>query len=249
MEGNFMIGAVRIGAAAFIAAFALTQARAAELTPVAPQPLPPAPPIFYLHVGALGAFFEPDASSTGGGFFNSVAPGGVQIATIGNVAIRPNYTLGLELGYYVTPNLALVLSAGVPPIAHIKVSGFSAAGPIGSNLLGSIRWGPAIVLLRYQFNQFGALQPYVGVGAAYLLNLGNINDGILTNFAVDQNWGFAVQAGAEYMLTPNWGVFVDGKKLFLSTDASGFLLNTTIPIRTHVDLDPWVGSAGITFKY
>lgn len=244
-----MIGAVRIGVAAVFAAFALTQARAADLTPPPPPPPPPSPPIFYVHVGALGAFFDVNASSTGGGFFNNVAPGGVNIATIGNVVIRPNYTLGLEAGYYVTPNLALVLSAGVPPIAHLKVSGFSAAGPLGSNLLGSMRWGPAMVLLRYQFNQFGAFQPYIGAGGTYVLNLGNINDGILTNFAVDQNFGFVVQAGAEYMLTPNWGVFVDGKKIFYSTDASGFLLNTTIPIRTHVELNPWVGSAGITFKY
>jgi outer membrane protein len=249
MEGSFMSGTIRVWAAALIAAFTIARADAAELAPTPPEPLPPPPPLFYLHVGALGVFFQPNFTSTGGGFFNTVAPGGAPLAFIGNGAIAPNYSVALELGYYITPNIALVLSAGVPPVAHLKVSGFSATGLLGSNLLGSVRHGPAMVLLRYQFNQFGAFQPYVGAGAVYLLNLGNINDGILTNLSVDQNWGFVVQAGADWMFTPNWGLFIDGKKLFLNTDASGFLLNTSIPIRTHVQLDPWAASAGITFKY
>lgn len=248
-----MTDSIRIWAGALIAVFTVARADAAELAPTPPEPLPPPPPLFYLHVGALGVFFQPNFTSTGGGFFNTVAPGagpgGGPLAVIGNGAIAPNYTVALELGYYITPNIALVVSAGIPPIAHLKVSGFSAAAALGSNLLGSIRHGPAMVLLRYQFTELGALQPYFGAGAVYLLNLGNINDGILTNLAVDQNWGFVVQAGADWMLTPNWGVFIDAKKLFLSTDASGFLLNTTIPIRTHVQLDPWAVSTGITFKY
>jgi outer membrane protein W len=51
------------------------------------------------------------------------------------------------------------------------------------------------------------------------------------------------------MLTPNWGVFVEGKKLFFSTDAQGFAFPGNVPDRTHVTLDPWVATAGITFKY
>lgn len=253
-----MTGAIRIWAAALIAAFAVARADAAELAPT-PEPLPPSPPLFYLHVGALGVFFEPNFQSTGGGFFNTVAPAGVgpaltPLAVIGNGAIHPDYTLGLEIGYYITPNISLVVSAGVIPIAHLKVSGLGVAPnlggvSLGTNLLGSVRYGPAMFLLRYQFTQFGAIQPYLGAGVVYLLNLGNINDGILTSLSVDQNFGFVLQAGADYMLTRNWGVFIDGKKLFLSTDASGFLLNTTIPIRTHTTLDPWAASVGITFKY
>ncbi|MGH6801621.1 MAG: hypothetical protein ACRECZ_09460, partial [Methylocella sp.] len=60
-----MTGATRIWAAAFIAALAITRADAADLTPP-PEPIPPAPPIFYVHVGAAGVFYSPpDAQSTG----------------------------------------------------------------------------------------------------------------------------------------------------------------------------------------
>jgi outer membrane protein len=255
MEGEFMTG-IKAWAAALVAAVSVaTCADAADLTPT-PEPLPPPPPIFFVHVGALGVFFQPNAQSTGGGFFNTVpAPPAVQPLTgpiltgISNVAIRPSYTLGLEAGYFITPNIAIALSAGVPPIAHLKATGLTIAPTVGTNLLGSVRYGPAMLLAQYHFTNFGAFQPYLGAGAVYLLNFGNINDGLFTNERVDQNFGFVVQAGADYMLTQHWGVYVDAKKLFLSTDVSGNLLNTGIPIRTHVQLDPWAAGAGITFKY
>jgi outer membrane protein len=240
-----MTGAIKLWAAALIAALAITRANAADLTPV-PEPLPPPAPLFYVHVGALGVFTLPDAQSTGGGFFNFLPVLGGQIS---NVAIRPNYTLGLEAGYFITPNIAIALSAGVPPVAHLKATGLNLTGALGTNLLGSVRYGPAMLIAQYHFTNFGPFQPYLGVGAAYVLNFGNISDGILTNLAVDQNFGFVMQAGADWMLTQNWGVYVDVKKVIYSTDVSGDLLNLGIPIRTHVQLDPWAAGAGITFKY
>ncbi|MCI0598412.1 MAG: outer membrane beta-barrel protein [Beijerinckiaceae bacterium] len=242
-------GALRLWAASCIAAFTVTCADAADLAPVPPPPPPPPGPIFFVHVGALGVFPQVNASTTGGGFFNTVNPGGPLLTNIWNVAIRPQYTVGLELGYFVTPNISIALSSGVPPLAHVKATGVTVANALGTTLLGTVRYGPAILLLQYHFNQFGALQPYVGVGGAYVLNFGNISDGVLRNFSIDQNFAFVLQAGADFMLTPNWGVFVDAKKAFYNTDAQGFLLGLNIPIRTHVVVDPWIATAGITFKY
>ncbi len=216
-----------------------------------PEPLPPAPPVFYIHVGALEGFPETNAQRTGGGSFNAVrTPLGV--VTLSNVAIRPVYTLAFEAGYFVTPNWAIALSAPVPPLEHFKATGFPQAGVFGTNLLGSTRAGLAMLLLQYHFTQFGAIQPYAGIGGGYLVDLGNISDGILTNFSLDQNFAFVLQAGAELMLTPNWGVYVDGKKEFFSTDSQGFVATGVGPpvrVRAHVTLDPWRASAGITFKY
>jgi OmpW family len=87
------------------------------------------------------------------------------------------------------------------------------------------------------------------IGVGYALNLGNISDGILTNISVDQNFALILQAGADWMLTPNWGVFVDGKKAFLSTDTQGFAVPGNVPVRAPLTLDPWLASAGVTFKY
>lgn len=242
-----MKGTLRLCAVALMAVLGAARVSAADLPVVAPAPLPPPAPIFYLHVGALGAFFNVNAQSTGGGFFNNLPIAGQGIA---NAAIRPNYTLGLEAGYFITPNWALAISAGIPPLLHAKATGLTLASVTGTNLLGSVRWGPAMGLLQYHFTNFGAFQPYAGIGAVYLLNFGNVADGLLVNnFGVTQNWGFVLQAGADYMITQNIGVFVDAKKLWLSTDATGTVQPFGIPIRTHVQLDPWVASTGLTLKF
>jgi outer membrane protein len=256
-----MLRSMRLGAAVLLAILAISKVDAAEPLPAAPPPAPPPAPIFFLHVGALGAFFETNATSTGGGFFNQLYAGGAQVGAIANATIRPNYTLGIEFGLFVTPNIALAISAGIPPLLHAKATGFTLAyapaAPVnfGTNLLGSSRWGPAMLMVQYHFNNWGAIQPYVGVGPVYLLNFGNIADGILVNnFSIKQTWGFALQAGLNYMLTNNIGVFVDAKKVWLSTDVTGTVVGTpqlglTIPVRTHVQLDPWVASTGLTLKF
>ncbi|SFK50747.1 OmpW/AlkL family protein [Methylocapsa palsarum] len=242
-----MTPAIRYVAAALLTAFSIGKVAAADLTPI--EPPPPPPPAFFLHVGAMGAFFNPNAQSTGGGYFNNITPAGPD-AHISNAAIRPNYTLGLEAGYMVTPNWALAISAGVPPLLHAKATGFTLDSTFGTNLLGSTRWGPAMALLQYHATQFGAFQPYAGIGAVYLLNFGNISDGILVrNFGIDQTWGFALQAGADYMLTQNLGVYVDVKKLWLQTTGTGTVITTNIPIRVRVDLNPWVVGTGVTVKF
>jgi outer membrane protein len=248
-----MTGAIRIWAAAFIAALAITRADAADLTPM-PEPLPPAPPIFYVHVGALGAFYSPpDAQSTGGGFLKTI-PTPLGNATLSNVAIPPSYTVGLEAGYFVTPNLALAFSAGVPPPLRIRATTFNFTQALGTDQLGSVRYGPLMALIQYHFTQWGPFQPYFGAGAAYVVMFANISDGILSNFSVDPTFCAVAQGGFDYMLTgfglPNWGVFVDAKKLiYLNPNFQGELLNTNVHIKTLGKIDPWVASTGITFKY
>jgi outer membrane protein len=248
-----MTGAIRIWAAALIAALAITRADAADLTPT-PEPLPPAPPLFYLHVGALGAFYSPpDAQSTGGGFLKSI-PTPLGTATLNNVAIPPSYTLGLEAGYYITPNITLGISAGVPPLMHIKATVFNFSQALGTDLVGSVRFGPLMGVLDYHFTQWGPFQPYFGAGAAYVVMFANTSDGFLSNFSVDPTWCFVTQAGFDYMLTdfglPNWGVFADAKKLiYLNPNFQGNVLNTNIHVKTLGKIDPWIASTGITFKY
>jgi outer membrane protein len=233
---NAVAGAAKLWAGAMVVSLAVAPVAAADLATPA-ESVPPPLPIFYVHAGALGAFFQTNAQPTGGGLFGAT-----------NIVVRPVYTLAFEEGYFVTPDIATALSSGLPPIEHYKATGLVGEAALGTDLTGSTRAGSIVCLLQYHFTQFGALQPYLGAGAAYVLVFGNISDGILTNFSVDQNFGFVVQGGADLMLSPNWGLFIDGKKAFYSTDAQGFAV-TGIPVRAHVQLDPWLLSTGITFKY
>ena len=94
-----MMPVMRFCAAALIAAIVVTPVAATDLVTSVEPPSPSAPPIFYVHAGAVGLFPLPNAQPTGGGIF-----------PVSNIAIRPNYTVGLEVGYYVMPNIAIVLS-------------------------------------------------------------------------------------------------------------------------------------------
>ena len=138
-----------------------------------------------------------------------VIPTPVGTTQLNNVAIPPSYTLGLEAGYFVTPNWTLAISAGVPPEMHIKATAFNFTQALGTDLVGSVRFGPLMGLLQYHFTQWGAFQPYVGAGAAYVVMFANTSDGILSNFSVDPTFCAVAQAGFDYMLTgfglPNWG--------------------------------------------
>jgi outer membrane protein len=244
-----MTGAIRIWAAALIAALATTRADAADLTPT-PEPLPPAPPIFFVHVGAGGVFYSPpDAQSTGGGFLKSI-PTPLGTATLNNVAIPPSYTVTLEAGYFITPNIALAISAGVPPLIQIKATVFNFAQALGTDLVGSGRYGPISLLLQYHFTQWGPFQPYFGAGPAYVVMFANTSSGFLSNFSIDPSFCAVAQGGFDYMLTQNLGVFFDAKKaIYLNPNFQGNLLNTDIHIKTLGKIDPWVASAGVTFKY
>ncbi len=160
----------------------------------------------------------------------------------------------MEAGYFVTPNIALAISAGVPPLMHIKATIFSATKLLGTDLVGSVRFGPLMGLLQYHFTNWGAFQPYFGAGAAYVVMFANTSDGFLSNFSVDPTWCAVAQAGFDYMLAgfglPNWGVFVDAKKLiYLNPNFQGNVLNTDIHIKTLGKIDPWIASVGLTFKY
>lgn len=236
---RFYAAVMMISLAGIIVSSGGPPAVAADFTAPA-EALPPPPPTFFVHAGAIGAFFNTNAQQTGGGLFGTT-----------NITIRPVYSLALEAGYFLTPNIAIALSTGVPPIEHYKGTGLGTTGAFGSNLLGSTRGGVVIGLLQYHFSQFGPIQPYAGVGVGYGLIFDNISDGILQNFSVDQNFAFALQVGADWMLTQNWGVFVDGKKLWYSTDGQGFAITAAgpAPVRAHIMLDPWLATAGITFKY
>ena len=103
-----MRGAVKLWAVAFFTTLAATPVAAADLAP---------PPSFYVHAGALGVFFQTNAQPTGGGLFPTT-----------NITLPPVYTLALEVGYFVTPNIAIALSTGVPPLVHFKAETVSKLG-------------------------------------------------------------------------------------------------------------------------
>ena len=131
---------------------------------------------------------------------------------------------------------------GVPPKPII--TGKGTVTSLGD--LGKVRYGPVIFTGCYKFPKLRALRPYAGAGAAYAIIIKD-HDRAVSQLKVHNNWGFVLQAGAEYELTKQWGLFVDLKQLWLAVNAEG-LLSGGVPVRAHVKLNPSLVSVGVKFQ-
>ena len=238
-----------------LAATFLSAACAAGLAADLPAPPPPAPPPTFvdtyqpfqvrLKVGGVvptagkgtvydaGAVYPglPNGGSLGiatglSGGFNTVIPGA---STSTSWSIIPT----LDVAYYITKNWAVEAICCVSP-AHIQ-----GTGTIQSEFAHTWVFPPTL-LLQYHFTNFGAFQPYLGVGVNFTTYWGTrVNaqtwplaivpgsplgigcaglagvNAQYYNATVTPSWGVAGQVGFDYMFNEHWGVNLDLKYIMM----------------------------------
>ncbi|MCR5878608.1 OmpW family protein [Phenylobacterium sp. J367] len=187
---------------------------------------------WFVHAGP--AYVEPSESA-------EMTAGGAPVAGA-NVTIDGEWTAEVEIGYFVTPNIAIAAAGGFPPKFDVMASGTLAA--LGK--AGSMTGGPAGVMAQYHFNPEGRFQPYVGAGASFLIVF-DTKDGALSDLEADSAVGTVLQVGANLMANERWGGFVDVKKAWVGTVAKANLGPT--PVRAKVKVDPLVVNAGLTYRF
>lgn len=156
----------------------------------------------------------------------------------------------LDITYYFTPNIAAELILGVTR-HHVTGTGVPATNGLD---VGKAWLLPPTLTLQYHFTDFGAFKPYIGGGVNYTWffnqsagNVPNAAGVIVTRSHLHNTFGGALQAGFDYMIDRHWGLNVDVKKLFLRPDWDG--TSNVGPLTGKVDLDPWLVSAGITYRF
>lgn len=165
-------------------------------------------------------------------------PGGGLRATNSNI-------LAAELGYQLLPDWRARLTVGIPPTTEVFGSG--TLTPLGK--AGEIKYGPAVLSLTRGLGSFGPVTPYVGAGVSYLVVF-STKDQALANFRVDNAWGSALQAGVDVDLGGQFGLFVDVKKIFLSTNVRGNVpAFGGAPAYARVQVDPFVVHAGLSYRF
>lgn len=194
--------------------------------------LSPAKPGFYLHVGPGGLILDESAKI--------YALGQEQVGA--NISIKSQLTLIVEAGYFVTPNVALSFTGGLPPFAKIEAAGTMD----GLGRIGGVTYGPTTFTAHYHFRELGRLQPYVGIGPAFMYVFDE-KDGLMSNLNVRNAVGLAFQVGADYMISDHWGIFFDLKKAILRSEATGSL--GPAPIKGDLKLDPLVLHTGLTYRF
>jgi outer membrane protein len=251
-----------------IFALSVCAVQAADLTSPAPPPPSPAPeaaPHWYVKLGALGALDQSWSSLFAQQVLEVAVPGiglvpvrgvGPEVSLVGRGATYSSIaSVSFVGGYFFTPNWSLEVAGGVPIWLNIKITGFSATPPSSGASLSKLLPGAIPITGVYHFTQLGALQPYLGAGIVPSFQFA-VEDGFNTEGFFEPTVGLVAQAGSDYMLNRNWGVFLDVKKLFIwSTGKStGFDLGPpigTIPGAATIKtaFQPWLFSTGVTYRF
>ncbi|QLC25458.1 OmpW family protein [Parasphingopyxis algicola] len=113
---------------------------------------------------------------------------------------------------------------------------------------------PATVTAKLHLPIGEVFKPYIGAGPAYFFIFSeNVGAGAaalgIDDVSLSSEFGVALQAGADFRLNDRGlGLSIDAKRYFVGTTAT-FSAGGTELIRTDHDLDPWVVSAGLTYRF
>jgi outer membrane protein len=220
--------------AALLAGTALSAAAAdlpAKGAPVTPTFIATPSP-WMIRVRALGVI--PDASADWQ--VNGVALPGASIDISSTIVPE------LDITYFFTENFAAELVLGTTP--H-NLSGKGTA--INGLAIGRVWLLPPTLTVQYHFTQFGKFKPYVGAGVNYTIFYDEKAKGAFTNLSVDNQFGFALQAGFDYMLDQHWGINIDVKKIWLEPDAKANLGASLVTGK--VKIDPWLVGVGVSYRF
>jgi outer membrane protein len=162
----------------------------------------------------------------------------------GDVDISDEWVPSLQIEYFFTDNISAELLCC---IATHDVGAVDTA--VGAVDLGEVTHFPPTVTLKYRWTGFGQWQPYVGAGVNYTAFIDEetppsppIND-----IDYDESFGPALQVGFDYRLDEHWAVNVDVRKIWINSDVS---IDTTLgPVEADVDIDPWVVTTAIGYRF
>jgi outer membrane protein len=210
-----------LSAAALLAALTATPAMAADFET-------PSKGTIKLDVRLTGVIPDEDAPI--------VTAAGAPTGLTGEISDSYLPSIGLE--YFVTDNVSVEVIAGT--FNHTV----TAVGP-GVDVDVLELWHlPPTVTAKYHFNTQGQVSPYIGAGPTFIWFWDEEGQNGF-DVDLDDNFGFALQAGADFAVRGPWSVNVDVKKIFFETDAS---VNGGA-LRSEVTLNPWVVSVGFGYKF
>ncbi len=151
-------------------------------------------------------------------------------------------TLTVQIGRFLTPHVAVNATLGLPPTVDVYGAGSIGALP----KLGEVTYGPMAVTVQYHLTRSGRFRPYVGAGLSYMIVFGT-EDGAFEDLEVENDLGWALEAGADLMINQRWAIFADVKRAHLRPKATGTFAGALVECESK--LDPWAFSGGIAFHF
>jgi outer membrane protein len=150
-------------------------------------------------------------------------------------------TVSAQFAYFFTDTIAFNATLGFPPTISIYGAGTIGALP----RLGKATYGPTAFTVQWHPVSTGRVRPYVGVGGSYMIVFGT-EDGAFADLEVENDLGFAFEAGVDFPLDGRFSLFLDAKKALLRPMATGSFMGA--PVVGQTRLDPWALTGGISVK-
>ena len=125
----------------------------------------------------------------------------------------------------------------------------------GAKLVKNIDIVPATLTAKYHFGTGGGVKPYVGAGPTYWLMFNEKPGATMralgaTKSKVGDKLGFALQAGVDVPLNDRgMGLSLDAKRYFIDRSAKWYDAAGNLILETDHNLDPWVLSAGLAWRF
>ncbi len=157
----------------------------------------------------------------------------------GDVEISDEYVPSLQLEYFMTDHVSAELLCC---IARHDV----AATATGGIDLGQITHFPPTLTLKYRWNVENNFQPYVGAGVNYT-HFFDEDPGAVDSIEYEDSVGPALQAGFDYRLNEHWAVNVDVRRIWINSEVT--IVAGANTINADVDINPWVASVGVGFRF
>jgi outer membrane protein len=196
-----------------------------------------------IQVKVLGTAVLPDGEIT------RVDVNTLGLGATAQTAIDDNYVPTVAVEYFVSPNFSIET---ICCFTGHDVEG--RGGLAGAQVIDNALLLPATVTAKYHLTT-GGFQPYVGAGVAYFAYFGEdpgatVRSLGVTDVALSNEFGFALQAGFNVPLNDQGlGLSVDAKRYFIPTTASFRNAAGAEVLRTRHDVDPWVLSAGLAYRF
>jgi outer membrane protein len=165
----------------------------------------------------------------------------------GDVDISDEWVPSLQLEYFFTDNISMELLCCVA--THDVGAVNTAAGDVD---LGEVTHFPPTLTLKYRWTNLGQFEPYVGAGVNYTAFIDDETPAsppsIVTDIDYDESFGPALQVGFDYRLDDHWSVNFDVRRIWINSDVT---IETNVPLTVNadVDIDPWVVSTSIGYRF
>ncbi|TPV59276.1 outer membrane protein OmpW [Aestuariibacter sp. GS-14] len=187
---------------------------------------------------------SPDDSSS------NILAGGADLGV--NVTVDSNTQLGLNVAYFVTPNINIELLAATPFTHDVN---FGVADPLGTgNQVGEVTHLPPTVSVNYYFaDASSAFQPYAGVGVNYTIffdeqfTSANKEAG-LSDLSLDNSFGLSAQLGFDYAIDEKWHVNASARWIDIDTSAT-FKVGEAKGEIKDIQIDPYVYTVSLGYKF